>query len=93
MIVATRTSDDIVTLEYRGLTIQFRWYSEYLFVATDKNGDIWAYSREPDILEFTCTWDPNDIFSSTEVPIHYLYEEVEGWEESLVEYEIKEIVD
>lgn len=92
MIVATRTSDDIVTLEYRGLTIQFPWNSEELFVATDKDGEIWAYTREPRSYPALQGWDTCSI-SSIEDPVYYLYEEVESWEESLVEYEIKEIID
>lgn len=75
-----------VSLNYRGLWLAFDWDwdADSVYLATDSDGEVWAYSTEP---------RPDDkgfyINSGIEEHTHSYKREITEWEDSLVEYEIK----
>lgn len=84
----TRVGRDKLLVRYRGVGIQFTWHCDKLWLATDANGDVWAYNRIPVHSEIAGSgWDCNSNISHEE-PVHYFYTDVSDWADSLVEYKV-----
>jgi hypothetical protein len=70
-------------VNYRGQLINFEWNCDNLWIATDKNGDVWAYSDKPVRSNISGSgWDC-DNEGSYETPVYYFYAEVSDWADSL----------
>lgn len=76
-----------VIAKYRGLCLKFQWYCETLWLATDHNGDVWAYKEKPSLIGSNDWWECNSE-TSYEEPVHYFYTDVSDWADSLVEYKL-----
>lgn len=80
---AVRVGDE-VSLTYKGLWLSFTWSPSELYIATDEDGEVWAYfaEPEPDVSEFSTCYGCNKVV--------YVYNtETSGWEDSVVQYTIK----
>lgn len=80
--VAKRVGGD-VSLNYRDNWLVFPWDFETLYLATDEDGEVWAYIEEPVLGE--------DMFASDEYAdhVHNLNRQVPGWQHTLVKFNIK----
>jgi hypothetical protein len=82
MLKATRKGES-VSLTYRGVNLTLIWPCDTMWLATDKNGDVWAYEAKPVHSNILGSgWDCA-VETSYETPVYYFYAEVSDWADSL----------